>query len=141
MQNSPSRYRRLRNPNVASMVMLAVMLIVAAVLVPLTTALARGTGLPKDTIITGPVSECGGFASGGIRRTMVISLHSRPTGRVLATYVVRPNDHWIYYAFAVTNGTYFLTTNQPLSKPTQGNIVVSRKSHSTVEVAISTVCQ
>ena len=102
---------------------------------------ADGSGLPKVVIISGPVSECGGTVHSLTPRTMSIYLHARPTGHVVATYIVKPSTHLSFYAFAVTSGTYFLTTNQAFSSPPRGNIVISTKSKSIVTETISTVCQ
>ena len=122
--------------------------LLVVVLLPATTlvlivhpSFAKGASLLKTTIITGTVEECGAGPSNVVVRTLVIRLHERPNGRVVAIYTVEPSTHIGSYAFSVVPGTYFLTTSASTSVPPPGNIVVRSTSRAVMEVPISTPCQ
>jgi hypothetical protein len=97
--------------------------------------------LEKVSVITGSVSECGAGPSLGLPRTFVVTLHRRPGSYVVATFILKPSTHLSYYAFAVTPGTYYLSTNETNSPGPRGNIVVRTISKSIIEVPIATLCQ
>jgi hypothetical protein len=119
----------------------SVLILLTLLLVPFEEVNATASGLPKTSIITGPVSECGETAISQTPRAIEIFLHVLPSKRTIATYTVKPSTHVSFYAFAVTKGTYYLTTSQSLSKPPRGNIVITAASKSVITATISTVCQ
>jgi hypothetical protein len=139
MANSDHRHGIRSTPKTGVVIVIVVLLV--GLIGNVQAETARASGLPKVVIITGPVSECDGGPSGAIPRRIEISLHVLPSRRVVATYIIEPNKRMSFYSFAVTIGTYFLTTNLSLSKPPKGDLVISATSKSTVTAPISTVCQ
>ncbi len=118
------------------------LLLTVAVLLPVSPSLATGAPLVKTTIITGFVSGCNtGVRNGGIKRPLVIRLHERPSGRVVAIYTVEPTTQVGTYAFSARSGTYFLTTSESTSVPPRGNIIIRATTKAIVEVTIATTCQ
>lgn len=98
-------------------------------------------GVARVRVITGPIEECGAGRADNVVRAFVVSLHQRPSGRVLARYTVEPQKAPGWYAFYVALGTYFLTTNEDTSPPPKGNIVITATSKSVTMVPIATKCQ
>jgi len=134
-----SRIRRSSRRFVRWTVAAALSFIIAVL--PIGVEAASSSSLGKVSVITGSVSECGAGPSLGLRRSFTVTLHVRPSGRVVATTTLRASTHLSYYAFAVGTGTYYLTTSEPTSPPPRGNIVVRTSSKDIIEVTISTVCQ
>ena len=113
-----------------------------AVLLPVSLVAATGASTMKTFIITGAISECNaGIRNGEILRPMVIRLHERPSGRVVALYTVEPTTRIATYAFSARPGTYFLTTSESTSVPPRGNIIIRATMTKIVEVNIATTCQ
>ncbi len=110
-------------------------------LLPVGLSAAASSPLGKVSIITGSVAECGTGPSLGLRRPFTVTLHSRPSGRIVATSTLRPSTHVSYYAFAVGLGTYYLTTSETTSPPPRGNIVVRATSKNIITATVATVCQ
>jgi hypothetical protein len=102
---------------------------------------ASSSPLVKVSIITGSVSECGAGPFLGLRRTFTVTLHVRPSGRVVATTTLNPSTLLSHYAFAVGVGIYYLTTSETTSPPPRSNIVVRANSKDIIEATIATVCQ
>ena len=141
IETMKSNVSRFRNGALVSMSVSLAVTLFAMLILPPGVAVASNLGLPKTTMIEGPVAECGGGAFSETPRSIEIFLHESPSKKVIATYTIMPSTHLSFYAFAVTKGTYFLTTNQALSKPPRGNIRITAKSKNIVMTPISTVCQ
>ena len=120
---------------------MTVLLLATASLLPASPSFAMGAPLVKTTIITGTIEECGAGPSNAVVRPLVIKLHERPSGRVVAIYTVEPSTHVGTYAFSLALGTYFLTTSASTSVPPRGNIVIRSTTKAVIEVPITTTCQ
>jgi hypothetical protein len=114
-------------------------LIVAMALFPAQSSFAKGA-TTKVSIITGTVEECGG-PTHRIARTFIVTLHVRPSGRVIAEYIIKPSAGLGLYAFRVDPGTYYLTTNEKTSPPRQGTITILSSSSEITLAPIATTCQ
>ncbi len=64
------------------------------------------------SVITGPVSECLAGPSPGLARPFAVTLHERPSGRVIATETLSARSRWSFCAFAVARGIYCLTVSE-----------------------------
>jgi hypothetical protein len=117
-------------------------LLTVVVLLPLNSSLAAGAPLAKTTIVTGLVSECNvGVNNDEILRPLVIRLHQRPSGRIVAIYTVEPTSQEGTFAFSARPGTYFLTTSERTSVPPRGNIIIRATTKTIIKVNIATTCQ
>lgn len=119
----------------------SVLLLATTTLLITSPSFAKGGSFVKITIITGTIEECGAGPSNGVVRPMVIKLHERPSGRVVAIYTVEPSTHVGSYAFSLSLGTYFLSTSASTSVPPRGNIVIRSTTIAVVRVPITTTCQ
>jgi hypothetical protein len=118
------------------------LLLTLAVLLPGSPSLATGAPLTNMSIIAGFAFECNvGLRNGEILRPLLIKLHERPSGRVVAVYTVEPTTQVGTYAFSARPGTYFLTTSEKTSLPPAGDIIIRNTMKSIVAVNIGDVCQ
>ena len=92
-------------------------------------------------VITGPVSECHAGPSPGLTRPFTVALHERPSGRIVATETLSTGSRLSFYAFAVAQGTYYLTVSEKTSTPPRHDIIVNSSSKGVIRAPIPTICQ
>lgn len=141
MNSFASRCQSVFRTNRAARLVTPLVLIGAMALIPAQTSFAKGVASTRVSIITGSIEECGAGPSNAVVRTFVVTLHERPSDRVIATYSIRPSARSGYYAFRVVPGTYYLTTNAKTSPPPRGNIKILATSAEVTEATITTTCQ
>lgn len=71
---------------------------------------------------------------------LVIRLHERPGGRVVAIDSFELSVHEGDYAFGARPGTYSSTTSDVPWLPSRGDILIGATTKAVVEVTISTSC-
>lgn len=141
MNSIVDRFRSIFHANRAARLFAPLVLIGAMDLLPAQTSFAKGAATTRLSIITGSIEECGAGPSNAVVRTFVVTLHERPSDRVIAIYSIRPSAATGYYAFRVAPGIYYLTTNAKTSPPPRGNIKILPTSAGVTEIAITTTCQ